>query len=116
MSEHAILSNVCSIECTLNIILISILTIKVIMILSTLTLTFVKESLMSPDITANQSSVIMSGIIATNQDSEELKMYAYQTNQGNKGEILQSDCKCIYFIDSNLNDRYFKIVLLHGFV
>ena len=76
---------------------------------------------MSPVITANQLSVVKSGIITNLQDSEELKMNAYQnrlnlSNQGNEGEITEGDCKCIYYVGSSLNDRYFKIMLHYGFV
>ena len=68
---------------------------------------------MSPDITANQLSVVTSGIITANQDSENRLNLS---NQGNKGEITKGNCKCINYIDSNLNDQFFKIMFLYGFV
>ncbi len=47
-----------------------------------------EESLLSPGITANQLSVVTSDMITTTQDSEELKMNAYQSrlNISNQGE------------------------------
>ncbi len=53
-----------------------------------------EKSLMSPDITTNQLSVVTSGIITTNQNSEELKMNSHQnrlklSNQGNRVEITK---------------------------
>ena len=72
-----------------------------------------EESLVSPDITANLLSVVTSGIITANQDSEDrFKL----SNQGNKREITKGNCKCVYFIGSALNDKCFKIMLLYGFV
>ena len=67
-----------------------------------------EESLVSPDITANQLSVVANGIITTYQDSEDRLNLSYQVN---KGEIMKGNCKCIYFIGSTLNDQCFKIML-----
>ncbi len=81
---------------------------------------FQEESPLSPVITANQLPVVTSDMITTNQDSEELKMNAYQirlnlSNQGNEEEIMKGDCTCILYICSNLNDGY-TIMLLYGIV
>ena len=72
-----------------------------------------EESLVSPDIPANQLLVVTSGITTANQDSEDRLNLS---NQGNKGEITKGNCKCIYFIGSTLNDQCFNIMLLNGFV
>ncbi len=57
-----------------------------------------KKSLMSPDITANQLSVMTSGNLTNNQGSEELKFGVYQnrltpSNQLVKGEMPKDDRK-----------------------
>ena len=53
-----------------------------------------EESLVSPDIPANQLLVVTSGITTANQDSEDRLNLS---NQGNKGDIKKRHCKCIYF-------------------
>ncbi len=65
-----------------------------------------EESLVSPDITANQLSVVTSGIITTNQDSENR---LHLSNQRNEGEITKVICKCIFIIGSTLNISVSKL-------
>ncbi len=93
-------------------ILLSILTMKVIMILST-PASFVKQSLFLVLTSLQKLSVVTNGIITANQDSEDRLNLS---NQGNNGEIMKGNCKCIYFIGSILNDQCFNIMLLYGFV
>jgi hypothetical protein len=62
-----------------------------------------EESLLSPDITTNQLSLVTSDMVTTNQDSEKLKMNAFQ--QGNEEQRRKGDCKCILYISSTLNDQ-----------
>ena len=63
-----------------------------------------EESLLTPDITSNQLSVVTSDMVTTYQDSEKLQMNAYQSrlklsHQGNEQQITKGDCKIIkYFV------------------
>ncbi len=62
-----------------------------------------EESLLTPDITSNQSSAVTSDMVTTYQNSEKIQMNAYQrrlnlSNQGNEEEIMKGDCTCILYI------------------
>ncbi len=101
VSAQVLLWNVCSLECALNIISLSIFYNKGDCDFEYSDIGFCQEeSLLTPDITSNQLSVVTSDMVTTSQDSEKLQMNAYQSrlklsHQGNEQQIMKGDCKII---------------------